>query len=90
MTTAVEGGEGSTSRPGRSLPRENPVPIIQEDRWGPGLVWTGAENLAPTGIQSSDRPVSSYTDYATRPTGSIIGGVLNPLPANVENMVSPE
>jgi hypothetical protein len=24
---------------------------------GPGPVWTGAENLAPTGIRSPDRPV---------------------------------
>jgi hypothetical protein len=26
---------------------------------GPGAVWMGAENFAPTGIRSSDRPVRS-------------------------------
>jgi len=31
-------------------PRKDPVPIVQEAGWAPGLVWTGAENLAPTGI----------------------------------------
>ena len=51
MTTALEGGEGSTSRP-RPLftPGKKPVPIVQEAGWAPGLVWTGAENLATTGI----------------------------------------
>ena len=48
MTTAVEGGEGSTSHPGLSLPPgKDPVPIVQEAGWAPGPVWTGAENLAP-------------------------------------------
>jgi hypothetical protein len=36
----------------------NPVPIVQEVGWVPGAVWTGTENLAPTGIRSPDRPVS--------------------------------
>jgi hypothetical protein len=30
-----------------------PVPTVQEVEWAPRLVCTGAENLAPTGIQSS-------------------------------------
>ena len=29
----------------------------------PGPVWTGAENLAPTGIRSPDRPVRSESLY---------------------------
>ena len=29
----------------------------------PGLVWTGAENLAPTGIRSPDRPARSESLY---------------------------
>ena len=36
---------------------KDPVPIVQEAGWAPGPVWTGAENLAPTGIRSPDRPV---------------------------------
>jgi len=30
-------------------PGKDPVAIVQAE-WGPGLVWTGAANLAPTGI----------------------------------------
>jgi hypothetical protein len=40
-------------------PEKDPVPIVQEPGWAPGLVWTGAENLAPPGICSPDRPVRS-------------------------------
>ena len=51
MTTALERGEGSASRPGRSLPAgKDPVPIVQEAGWAPGPVWTGVENLASTAI----------------------------------------
>jgi hypothetical protein len=35
-------------------PGKDPVPIVQEDGWAAGPVWTGAENLAPTGIRSQD------------------------------------
>ena len=38
-------------------PRNVPVPIVQEAGWAPGSVWTGAENLAPTGIRSPELPV---------------------------------
>ena len=48
-------------------PGKEQVPIVQEAGWAPGPVWTGAENLALTGIRSPDRPARSYTDYATRP-----------------------
>ena len=69
MTTAREGGEGSASRPGRSLPpKKDPVPIVQEAGWAPGRVWRGAENLAPPGFDPRTvQPVASrYTDYAKR------------------------
>ena len=40
-----------------AVPRErDPVPFVQEVGWDPRPVWTGAENLAPTGIPSPDRP----------------------------------
>jgi hypothetical protein len=42
------------------------VPIVQEDGWAPGPVWTGAENLAPTGIRFSDRPSRSQLLYRLR------------------------
>jgi hypothetical protein len=38
------------------------VPIVQEAQCAPGPVWTSAENLAPTGIRSPDRPARN--DYA--------------------------
>jgi hypothetical protein len=43
-----------------ALPLGNkPVPILQEDGWAQGLVWTGADNLATTGIRSLERPARS-------------------------------
>jgi len=36
---------------------------VQEAGWAPGPVWTGAENLAPTGIRSQDRPARSQSLY---------------------------
>jgi len=44
--------------PGKDL-----VPFIQEARWAPRPVWTGAENLAPTGIRSLERPAHSQSLY---------------------------
>ena len=45
------------------IPGKDPVPIVQEAGWAPGSVWTGAENLAPTGIQSLDLPARSESLY---------------------------
>ena len=36
---------------------------MQEAGWTPGPVWTGAENLAYTGIRSPDRPARSQSLY---------------------------
>ena len=44
-------------------PGKDPVPIVREDGWAPGPVWTGAENLAATGIRSPDRPAHSQALY---------------------------
>jgi hypothetical protein len=42
MTSALDGGEWSASRPGRALPpgKGPPVPIVQEAGWAPEPVWT--------------------------------------------------
>jgi hypothetical protein len=48
-------GVSVTPRP-LFTPGKDPVPTVQEAGWAPGPVWTGAENLAPTGIRSPDRP----------------------------------
>jgi hypothetical protein len=44
-------------------PGKDPVPIVYEAGWAPGPVWTCAENLAPTGIRSPDRPTRSESIY---------------------------
>jgi hypothetical protein len=51
------------SCPGHLLPPGDPVPLVQEAEWAPGAVWTGAENLAFTGIQSPDHPAPSQSLY---------------------------
>ena len=48
------------------IPRKHPVPIVQEAGWAPRLVWTGVENLAPTGIRSPDHPAHSQLLYWLR------------------------
>ena len=49
-------------RPGRFTPRTDSVPIAQEAGWTPGLVSSGAKNLAPpSGIRS---PVRSSPQLA--------------------------
>jgi hypothetical protein len=63
MTTALEGCEVSASRRGRFTPEKDPVPIVQEAGWAPEPVWTGVENLAPTGVRSPDRPARSQSLY---------------------------
>jgi hypothetical protein len=47
-------------------PGKDPVPIVQKAGWAPGLVWTGAENLVPTGIRSPDLPARSQSLYRLR------------------------
>jgi hypothetical protein len=44
-------------------PGKDPAPIVQEAGWAPGPVWTGAENLAPTGIRFPDHPARSQSLY---------------------------
>jgi hypothetical protein len=61
-------GEWSANTPRPQFtPGKDPVPIVQEAGWAPEPVWTGAENLAPTGIRSPDRP--SYTAIPTELPG---------------------
>lgn len=53
------GGVLSATFPGRSTPGKDPVLIVQKGGWAPRSMWIGAENLARTGIQSSDNPARS-------------------------------
>jgi len=60
-------GWGVSFTPPRSLPPgKDMVPIVREAGWAPGPVWTGAENLASTGIRSPDRPARSQSLYRLR------------------------
>jgi len=63
--TSREWGVSVTPRPLFTLGKDR-VPIVQEAGWAPGPVWTGAENLAPTGIRSPDRPTRSQSLYRLR------------------------
>ena len=54
---------GQRHAPAAIYPGKDPVPIVQEAGWATGPVWTGAENLAHTGIRSPDRPARSQSLY---------------------------
>jgi hypothetical protein len=66
-------GVSVTPRP-LFTPGKDPVPLVQEAGWAPGLVWTSAENLAPMGFNPRTvQPIAScYTNYATRPICSFV------------------
>ena len=73
MTMVLEGGEGSASRPGRSLPPgKTPVPIVQEAGWTPRAGLDRCGKSRPPyrdSIPGPFSPVASrYTDWATGPT----------------------
>ena len=65
MTTALEGGEWSAARPGRTTPGKDPVPTLQEAGWAPGPIWKGGISH-PTGIRSPDRPARSQSLHRLR------------------------
>jgi hypothetical protein len=39
------------------------VPIVQQVGWAPGSVWTGAQDIASTGIRCQPRPARSESLY---------------------------
>ena len=59
MTAALEGGEWSAARPGRTL---LPVLILQQAWWAPGPVWTGGKSR-PYRDSIPDRPTRSQSLY---------------------------
>jgi len=64
MTNGTRRGWGVsvTPRPLFNLGKD-PVPIVRKAGWAPGPVWTGAKNLASTGIPSPDRWARSQSLY---------------------------
>ena len=75
MTTAFEGSEGSASRPGRSLPPGKTRYQLYRRLGGPqGRSGQVREISPPLGFDPRTvQPVaSSYTDWATRPTQTML------------------
>ena len=76
MTAALEVGEWSAARPGRTLTPGKPrYPLYR--RLGGPQGWSGrAENLAPLGFdpRTVQPVVSRYTEYTIRPTLQRLGG----------------
>ena len=70
MTAALEGGEWSAARPGRTLPPGKTRYPLYRRLGGPQGRSGRAENLAPPGFdpRTFQPVVSRYTDWATRPT----------------------
>jgi len=67
MTVALEGGEWSAARPGRTFPSEKTRYPFYRRLGGPQGLYGRVENLVPTGIRSRTvQPVGSpCTDWAT-------------------------
>jgi len=74
MTAAVEGGEWSAARSGRTLPPGKTRYPLYKKLGGPQGRYGRVENLVPTGIRSRTlQPVvSRYTDLATGPTKVVL------------------
>jgi hypothetical protein len=63
---------GQRHDPAAFTPGKDLVFIVKEAGWAPGPVWTGAENLAPTGIRPPDRPARSQSQYRLRYPAKIV------------------
>jgi hypothetical protein len=77
LTSTLDGGEWSASRPGRNLPpgKGPPVPIVQKAGWAPEPVWTQRleeKSSVPVGDRTPivDRPARSQTLYCLSYRGS--------------------
>jgi hypothetical protein len=68
----LHGVGGQRHTPARFTHGKDPVPIVQEVGWASEAVWTGAENCAPTGIRSLDRPAHSKPLYRRPYPGSYV------------------
>lgn len=51
---------GFNATPWLFYPQEGTqVPIVEEDEWATGLLWMGAEHIAPTGVGTPNLPTRS-------------------------------
>jgi hypothetical protein len=73
-------------------PRETDlVPILLEVGWASRTVWTGAENLAPAGIRSSDLPARSESLYRlSYPGPYLVRGKVNGKAIPLQALTGPE
>jgi hypothetical protein len=63
---------GQRHAPAALLPAKRPgTHSTHAAGWAPRQEWTGAENLAPTGIRSPDRPARSESLYRLRYPGPL-------------------
>jgi len=69
MTAALEGGERSAARPGRTLPLGKTQYSFYRRLGGPQGRSGQAENLVRTGIRSPDRPARSSVAIPTELPG---------------------
>ena len=71
MTAALEGGEWSAARPGRTLPlAKTRYPFYIEVGWAPGPVWTGGKSR-PHWDLIPDRPARSAVAIPTALPGPL-------------------
>ena len=63
MTAALEGGEWSAARPGRTLPRERPGTHYTGGWVGPRAGLDGGKDLAPHPDPIPNRPARSHLLY---------------------------
>jgi len=61
LTSALDGSADQSDAKATLTQREDKVPVAQEVGWGTEPVWTGVENLFPSGIRFSDRPGRSQS-----------------------------
>jgi hypothetical protein len=69
LTSALDGVGDQRHAPAALPPGKRPSVTEQEAWWATGPVWTRAENLATTGIQSPDRPARSQSLHRLPYTG---------------------
>src|SRR5215469_14147913 len=70
LTSALEGGVWSASRPGRLYPQERPGTHCTGGWVGPGAGLDRCGKSRPTGIRSPDLPARSESLYRLRYSGS--------------------
>jgi len=93
MTAALEGGEWSAARPGRTLPPGKTHYPLYRRLGGPQGRCGRAENLVPTGIRSLDSPDNSSVAIPTElpgPPNVEYLALLRPLLLPVVNMAERE